>query len=196
MKSALAEDSQAAFVFNCSSGRGRTTTAMVIAVLTLWHFNVGTRVCSSGGQAGAGAAGKLSTVHSSRGTMGGLKGAWEGPGWAVGCGCPFVGLLVYLAPSKLQEKCGCIPGEPLPNSQELPPQDEGLRAGEIWTPLQSRWAQNLSFSAYAEGTWRMPWVLVGCVWGLHFCLAVGQWEQGHAAPNVLALSDCPRASPR
>ncbi|NXO59125.1 PALD protein, partial [Aramus guarauna] len=42
MKSALAEDSQAAFVFNCCSGRGRTTTAMVIAVLTLWHFNVGT----------------------------------------------------------------------------------------------------------------------------------------------------------
>ncbi|NXI43220.1 PALD protein, partial [Galbula dea] len=39
MKSALAEDSQAAFIFNCSSGRGRTTTAMVIAVLTLWHFN-------------------------------------------------------------------------------------------------------------------------------------------------------------
>ena len=47
MKSALAEDSQAAFVFNCSSGRGRTTTAMVIAVLTLWHFNVGTGVCSN-----------------------------------------------------------------------------------------------------------------------------------------------------
>lgn len=47
MKSALAEDSRAAFVFNCSSGRGRTTTAMVIAVLTLWHFNVGTGVCSS-----------------------------------------------------------------------------------------------------------------------------------------------------
>ncbi|KFV65917.1 Paladin, partial [Dryobates pubescens] len=39
MRSALAEDSRAAFVFNCSSGRGRTTTAMVIAVLTLWHFN-------------------------------------------------------------------------------------------------------------------------------------------------------------
>ncbi|XP_005048030.1 PREDICTED: paladin [Ficedula albicollis] len=39
MKSALAEDSGAAFVFNCCSGRGRTTTAMVIAVLTLWHFN-------------------------------------------------------------------------------------------------------------------------------------------------------------
>ncbi|XP_062436782.1 paladin isoform X3 [Rhea pennata] len=39
MKSTLAEDSRAAFVFNCHSGRGRTTTAMVIAVLTLWHFN-------------------------------------------------------------------------------------------------------------------------------------------------------------
>nr|XP_028585398.1 paladin isoform X1 [Podarcis muralis]XP_028585399.1 paladin isoform X1 [Podarcis muralis]XP_028585400.1 paladin isoform X1 [Podarcis muralis] len=39
MKGALAEDSRTAFVFNCHSGRGRTTTAMVIAVLTLWHFN-------------------------------------------------------------------------------------------------------------------------------------------------------------
>ncbi|XP_053162853.1 paladin isoform X2 [Hemicordylus capensis] len=39
MKCALAEDSHTAFVFNCHSGRGRTTTAMVIAVLTLWHFN-------------------------------------------------------------------------------------------------------------------------------------------------------------
>ncbi|XP_062989070.1 paladin isoform X2 [Elgaria multicarinata webbii] len=39
MKGALAEDSHTAFVFNCHSGRGRTTTAMVIAVLTLWHFN-------------------------------------------------------------------------------------------------------------------------------------------------------------
>lgn len=46
MKSALAEDSQTAFVFNCASGRGRTTTAMVIAVLTLWHFNVGTSASS------------------------------------------------------------------------------------------------------------------------------------------------------
>uniref|UniRef100_A0A3B4V8C0 Paladin n=2 Tax=Seriola dumerili TaxID=41447 RepID=A0A3B4V8C0_SERDU len=39
MKSALAEDSRSAFVFNCSNGKGRTTTAMVVAVLTLWHFN-------------------------------------------------------------------------------------------------------------------------------------------------------------
>ncbi|MGH0155374.1 UNVERIFIED_CONTAM: hypothetical protein FKN15_032825 [Acipenser sinensis] len=39
MKATLAEDSQAAFVFNCHNGKGRTTTAMVIAALTLWHFN-------------------------------------------------------------------------------------------------------------------------------------------------------------
>ncbi|KAM7370697.1 hypothetical protein PAMP_010223 [Pampus punctatissimus] len=39
MKSTLAEDSHSAFVFNCSNGKGRTTTGMVIAVLTLWHFN-------------------------------------------------------------------------------------------------------------------------------------------------------------
>ncbi|TNN83791.1 Paladin [Liparis tanakae] len=39
MKSSLAEDSHSAFVFNCSNGKGRTTTAMVISVLTLWHFN-------------------------------------------------------------------------------------------------------------------------------------------------------------
>uniref|UniRef100_A0A8C7YKP7 Paladin n=1 Tax=Oryzias sinensis TaxID=183150 RepID=A0A8C7YKP7_9TELE len=39
MKSALAEDSHSAFVFSCSNGKGRTTTAMVVAVLTLWHFN-------------------------------------------------------------------------------------------------------------------------------------------------------------
>lgn len=39
MKSSLADDSHSAFVFNCSNGKGRTTTGMVIAVLTLWHFN-------------------------------------------------------------------------------------------------------------------------------------------------------------
>ncbi|KAM8924371.1 paladin isoform 2-T2 [Pelodytes ibericus] len=39
MKSMLAEDSKAAFVFNCHGGKGRTTTAMVMALLTLWHFN-------------------------------------------------------------------------------------------------------------------------------------------------------------
>ncbi|XP_072311913.1 paladin [Eucyclogobius newberryi] len=39
MKSSLAEDSRSAFVFNCSNGKGRTTTATVIAALTLWNFN-------------------------------------------------------------------------------------------------------------------------------------------------------------
>ncbi|XP_064170427.1 paladin isoform X2 [Anguilla rostrata] len=39
MKSALAEDSHTAFVFNCLNGKSRTTTAMVTATLTLWHFN-------------------------------------------------------------------------------------------------------------------------------------------------------------
>ncbi|XP_077595106.1 paladin isoform X2 [Stigmatopora nigra] len=39
MKSSLAEDSSTAFVFNCPDGKGRTTTAMVLSVLTLWHFN-------------------------------------------------------------------------------------------------------------------------------------------------------------
>lgn len=81
MKSALAEDSRAAFVFNCSSGRGRTTTAMVIAVLTLWHFNV-----SMGGlqQPLVGFLGKLWRAHGSRVTARGLCRVWAGPGWAVG----------------------------------------------------------------------------------------------------------------
>lgn len=39
MKHILAEDSNAAFVFHCHGGKGRTTTAMVISLLTLWHFN-------------------------------------------------------------------------------------------------------------------------------------------------------------
>lgn len=48
MKTTLAEDSRAAFVFNCASGRGRTTTAMVIAVLALWHCAVGTGAVAGG----------------------------------------------------------------------------------------------------------------------------------------------------
>ncbi|KAF7710449.1 phosphatase domain containing paladin 1b isoform X2 [Silurus meridionalis] len=39
MKCSLGEDPSSAFIFNCSDGRDRTTTAMVIATLTLWHFN-------------------------------------------------------------------------------------------------------------------------------------------------------------
>ncbi|XP_047668125.1 phosphatase domain containing paladin 1b isoform X2 [Tachysurus fulvidraco] len=39
MKSSLGQDPSSAFIFNCSDGKERTTTAMVIATLTLWHFN-------------------------------------------------------------------------------------------------------------------------------------------------------------
>ncbi|XP_053477266.1 phosphatase domain containing paladin 1b isoform X1 [Ictalurus furcatus] len=39
MKCSLGEDPSSAFIFNCSDGKDRTTTAMVIATLTLWHFN-------------------------------------------------------------------------------------------------------------------------------------------------------------
>ncbi len=41
MKSSLAEDPNCAFIFNCHNGKDRTTAAMVIAALTLWHINVG-----------------------------------------------------------------------------------------------------------------------------------------------------------
>ena len=40
MKSTLAENPASAFVLSCHNGKDRTTTAMVIATLTLWHFNV------------------------------------------------------------------------------------------------------------------------------------------------------------
>lgn len=39
MKSSLAEDPSCALVFNCLDGKDRTTAAMVIATLTLWHIN-------------------------------------------------------------------------------------------------------------------------------------------------------------
>lgn len=77
MKSALAEDSRAAFVFNCSSGRGRTTTAMVIAVLTLWHFNVSPGGCNSLCWGSWGSSGEPMAARE-------LKGVWAGPGWDVG----------------------------------------------------------------------------------------------------------------
>ncbi|XP_004680862.1 PREDICTED: paladin [Condylura cristata] len=38
LRAALAKDSGTGFVFSCLSGRGRTTTAMVVAVLTCWHI--------------------------------------------------------------------------------------------------------------------------------------------------------------
>ncbi|XP_026871582.2 phosphatase domain containing paladin 1b isoform X1 [Electrophorus electricus] len=39
IKGSLAKDPSSAFIFNCSDGKDRTTSAMVIATLTLWHFN-------------------------------------------------------------------------------------------------------------------------------------------------------------
>ncbi|XP_031805243.1 paladin [Sarcophilus harrisii] len=38
VKEALAKEPSTGFVFSCLSGQGRTTTAMVVAVLTLWHI--------------------------------------------------------------------------------------------------------------------------------------------------------------
>ncbi|XP_007938910.1 paladin [Orycteropus afer afer] len=38
LRAALAKDSGTGFVFSCLSGQGRTTTAMVVAVLAFWHI--------------------------------------------------------------------------------------------------------------------------------------------------------------
>ncbi|XP_006889104.1 PREDICTED: paladin [Elephantulus edwardii] len=38
LRTALAKDPGTGFVFSCLSGQGRTTTAMVVAVLALWHI--------------------------------------------------------------------------------------------------------------------------------------------------------------
>ncbi|XP_060056157.1 paladin isoform X4 [Erinaceus europaeus] len=38
LRTALTKDPGAGFVFSCLSGRGRTTTAMVLAVLAVWHI--------------------------------------------------------------------------------------------------------------------------------------------------------------
>lgn len=112
MKSALAEDSRAAFVFNCSSGRGRTTTAMVIAVLTLWHFNVsiGGAAATPGGVPGEALESPRQPCHSQR--------VVQSVGRArVGCGGGHLygNILLCLTPSELQ-KSGWIPVEPLPSS--------------------------------------------------------------------------------
>ncbi|TRY95949.1 hypothetical protein DNTS_001954 [Danionella cerebrum] len=39
VKNALAEDPCCGFVFSCQDGKDRTTAAMVVATLTLWHIN-------------------------------------------------------------------------------------------------------------------------------------------------------------
>ena len=40
LQAALAKDPGTGFVFSCLSGQGRTTTAMVVAVLAFWHIRV------------------------------------------------------------------------------------------------------------------------------------------------------------
>jgi hypothetical protein len=41
LRAALTKDPGTGFVFSCLSGQGRTTTAMVVAVLACWHIGVG-----------------------------------------------------------------------------------------------------------------------------------------------------------
>lgn len=41
LRAALTKDPSTGFVFSCLNGQGRTTTAMVVAVLVCWHIGVG-----------------------------------------------------------------------------------------------------------------------------------------------------------
>lgn len=45
LRGALTKDPGTGFVFSCLSGQGRTTTAMVVAVLACWHIGVGGAFC-------------------------------------------------------------------------------------------------------------------------------------------------------
>lgn len=45
LQAALAKDPGSGFVFSCLSGQGRTTTAMVVAVLAFWHIRVCVASC-------------------------------------------------------------------------------------------------------------------------------------------------------
>lgn len=45
LQAALAKDAGTGFVFSCLSGQGRTTTAMVVAVLAFWHIQVCVACC-------------------------------------------------------------------------------------------------------------------------------------------------------
>lgn len=87
--------------------------AMVIGVLTLWHFNVRSGSAAFPGlRLERGLLGKLS----SHCTAGGLKGeggkAGVRPGLQGG-DCLYVGILLRLSSSLLQEKGGYLSGEPL-----------------------------------------------------------------------------------
>lgn len=58
LQAALAKDPGTGFVFSCLSGQGRTTTAMVVAVLAFWHI----RVCEDRGLPRQGASWSLGTL--------------------------------------------------------------------------------------------------------------------------------------
>lgn len=45
LHAALAKDTGTGVVFSCLSGQGRTTTAMVVAVLASWHIRVCEAAC-------------------------------------------------------------------------------------------------------------------------------------------------------
>lgn len=45
LQAALTKDPGTGVVFSCLSGQGRTTTAMVVAVLACWHIRVGVAFC-------------------------------------------------------------------------------------------------------------------------------------------------------
>ena len=66
LQAALAKDPGTGFVFSCLSGQGRTTTAMVVAVLAFWHI----RVCDDRGLPRQGASWSLGTPAKAGGSGG------------------------------------------------------------------------------------------------------------------------------
>lgn len=86
LRGALTKDSGSGFVFSCLSGQGRTTTAMVVAVLAFWHVRVreaSVRAAVRPGSMGTGCLGTLAVPGGCRGRA----DAWRAhPSWAEGSG--------------------------------------------------------------------------------------------------------------
>ena len=85
LRAALAKDPGTGFVFSCLSGQGRTTTAMVVAVLAFWHIRVREGAPHvGGGLPRTGATWSLGHWLCQEG-MGGGHGAWcTQQSWAEG----------------------------------------------------------------------------------------------------------------
>lgn len=99
LRGALTKDTGAGFVFSCLSGQGRTTTAMVVAVLAFWHICV----CETSreGSMGSGCLGTLAVPAGCRGRA--------DPGQrAMGRADPWQGA------RGLREKCSLGRSAPLP----------------------------------------------------------------------------------